>query len=89
MKIFKTLYPKKYDLIISNPPFFSKSLKPENSERLKAKHQEDLNFEDILKFSQKYLETNGSLNLILPYDQKDKVHHLSRKNMRYLLSDNA
>tara|TARA_B100001094_G_scaffold329320_1_gene391780 strand:+ start:640 stop:1362 length:723 start_codon:yes stop_codon:yes gene_type:complete len=77
---FQNFIPKKkYDLIISNPPFFSKSLRPENSERLKARHQEDLNFEDILKFSQKYLETNGSLNLILPYNQKDKVYHLSRK----------
>ena len=38
---------EKFDLIISNPPFFSKSLRPENSERLKARHQEDLNFEGL------------------------------------------
>ena len=83
---FQNFIPKKkYDLIISNPPFFSKSLKPENYERLKARHQEDLNFEDILKFSQKHLETNGSLNLILPYDQKEKVHFLSRKYELFII----
>ena len=83
---FQNFIPKKkYDLIISNPPFFSKSLRPENSERLKARHQEDLNFEDILKFSQKYLETDGSLNLILPYDQKEKVSHLSRKYELFII----
>lgn len=83
---FQNFIPKKkYDLIISNPPFFSKSLRPENSERLMARHQEDLNFEDILKFSHKYLDTNGSLNLILPYSQKDKVHHLSRKYGLYII----
>ena len=83
---FQNFIPKKkYDLIISNPPFFSKSLRPENSERLKARHQEDLNFEDILKFSQKYLKTNGSLNLILPYDQKEKVHYLSRKYELFII----
>ena len=38
-----------------------------------------------MKFSQKYLETNGSLNLILPYDQKDKVHHLSRKYELFII----
>ncbi|RPG82069.1 MAG: hypothetical protein CBC95_001230, partial [Crocinitomicaceae bacterium TMED135] len=83
---FQNFIPKKkYDLIISNPPFFSKSLMPENSERLMARHQEDLNFEDILKFSHKYLESNGSLNLILPNGQKDKVHHLSRKYGLYII----
>ena len=38
-----------------------------------------------MKFSQKYLKTNGSLNLILPYDQKKKVHYLSRKYELFII----
>ena len=38
-----------------------------------------------MKFSQKHLETNGSLNLILPYDQKEKIHYLSRRHELFII----
>jgi tRNA1Val (adenine37-N6)-methyltransferase len=69
-----------YDLIVSNPPYFKESLKPSNLERLKARHQNDLNFQDIVKFSEKNLTKNGSLNIILPYDQKKEAIELAKKH---------
>jgi tRNA1Val (adenine37-N6)-methyltransferase len=68
----------KYDLIISNPPFFSKSLKPENLERSRARHQEDLSYKNILKFSKKYLNLDGSLNIIIPFNDKEEAYNLSK-----------
>ncbi len=59
-----------YDLIVSNPPYFKKSLQPSNSDRSKARHQNDLKLEDILKFSKQHLTKDGSLNIFF---------HLSKK----------
>ena len=68
-----------YDLIVSNPPYFKESLKPSDSERLKARHQNDLKLEDILKFSKQNLTKDGSLNLILPFEQKSEAVEFAKK----------
>jgi tRNA1Val (adenine37-N6)-methyltransferase len=69
----------KYDLIVSNPPYFKKSLQPSNSERSKARHQNDLKLEDILKFSKQHLTKDGSLNIILPFEQKSEAIEFAKK----------
>ena len=68
-----------YDLIVSNPPYFKKSLKPSNSERSKARHQNDLKLEDILKFSNQNLTKDGTLNIILPFEQKKEAKEFAKK----------
>jgi tRNA1Val (adenine37-N6)-methyltransferase len=68
-----------YDLIVSNPPYFKKSLQPSNSERSKARHQNDLKLEDILKFSNQNLTKDGSLNIILPFEQKSEAIEFAKK----------
>ena len=69
-----------YDLIVSNPPYFKKSLQPSNSERSKARHQNDLKLEDILKFSKQHLTKDGSLNIILPFEQKSEAIEFAKKH---------
>ena len=69
-----------YDLIVSNPPYFKKSLQPSNSERSKARHQNDLKLEDILKFSKQHLTKDGSLNTILPFEQKSEAIEFAKKH---------
>jgi tRNA1Val (adenine37-N6)-methyltransferase len=68
-----------YDLIVSNPPYFKGSLQPSNSERSKARHQNDLKLEDILKFSKQNLTKDGSLNIILPFEQKKEAKEFAKK----------
>ena len=68
-----------YDLIVSNPPYFKKSLQPSNSERSKARHQNDLKLEDIIKFSKQHLTKDGSLNIILPFEQKKEAIQFAKK----------
>ena len=69
-----------YDLIVSNPPYFKKSLQPSNLERSKARHQNDLKLEDILKFSKQNLTKDGSLNIILPFEQKKEAIEFAKKH---------
>jgi len=68
----------KYDLIVSNPPYFINSLKPINTDRSNARHESSLSYKKILKFSIDHLSNLGSLNIILPYDQLDKALSTSK-----------
>lgn len=58
---------KKYDLIVSNPPFFQNSLYAPDQNRTNARHNASLEYEDILDASLKLLSNNGTLSLVLPY----------------------
>jgi tRNA1Val (adenine37-N6)-methyltransferase len=61
-----------YDVIVSNPPFFRNSLKPPDSKRSLARHDDRLNSESLIHYSIKLLSPAGRLALILPYDQSDQ-----------------
>jgi tRNA1Val (adenine37-N6)-methyltransferase len=60
---------KKYDLIISNPPFFSGDHKPATRQRLQARHTENLSYEQLAKGSAGILNQDGLLYLVLPYNE--------------------
>lgn len=57
---------KLYDLIICNPPFFTKSLKGENTQRNLARHNDDFSFEELIKILEINLENNGQASILLP-----------------------
>ena len=57
---------KKYDLIISNPPFFIDSLRPDDPGKELARHTDSLFFERLISGSAVHLNENGLLCLILP-----------------------
>ncbi|MFC2080428.1 tRNA1(Val) (adenine(37)-N6)-methyltransferase [Bacteroidota bacterium] len=56
----------KYDLIISNPPFFYDSMKPESQGRKHARHTETLSIDQILSSSKEILSPQGRLSIIFP-----------------------
>jgi tRNA1Val (adenine37-N6)-methyltransferase len=56
----------KFDLIVSNPPFFSNGVKNTNPHLSMARHNHLLPFEDIINGSKMLLSKNGMLSLILP-----------------------
>jgi tRNA1(Val) A37 N6-methylase TrmN6 len=59
--------PCKYDMIISNPPFFLQSSKPDRSARAAARHADDvLPFEQLAAGAAALLQPAGRLCLILP-----------------------
>lgn len=58
---------QKFDLIISNPPFFIDSLEPPEKERAIARHNNTLTFNDIIVGVKILLADNGLFSVILPY----------------------
>lgn len=61
-----------YDLIISNPPFFSNSLKSSDINKNLAKHNDNLSFEELAKGIYKLLKNNGKACIILPVNEANK-----------------
>jgi len=62
---FKPNY--KFDLIVSNPPFFNNSFKAKDTQRNIARHTNTLSFDDLLKQTSSLLSKNGKAYFILPF----------------------
>lgn len=61
---FKPL--EKYDLIVSNPPFFSQSLQNPDLLRKTARHNDSLLPEELAQHAKRLLKENGRLAVIYP-----------------------
>lgn len=70
----------RYDLIVSNPPYFSKSQKAGNISRTTARHNDTLNANDLLQISAKLLSPKGKINIIIPTELCD-TYKESAQNM--------
>lgn len=69
----------KFDLIISNPPYFENSTLSENNSKNKARHTLDLPIEDLYKHSSNLLCGDGYLNLIFPFDLEENHFSAAQK----------
>lgn len=59
--------PKKYDVIISNPPFFENDLKSENKKRNLALHSDELSLAELVSIIERLLKKDGNFFCLLPY----------------------
>ncbi|MDR1436988.1 MAG: methyltransferase [Candidatus Symbiothrix sp.] len=75
---------RKYDLIVSNPPYFSNSLPSPDKGRTQARHNNTLPFDDLIKKSLTLLSPQGKLALILPYGDFGRIHVLAKENGLFL-----
>ncbi len=75
---------EQYDLIVSNPPFFSNAIKAASNERTLARHNDSLSFEDLILNSLGLLHENGSLAVITPADAFDILNDQARINRLFL-----
>ncbi len=67
---------KKYDVIISNPPFYEKELKGGDSKKNIAHHNEGLLLSQLFSIIKKNLEPTGSFYLLLPYKRNEEIKSL-------------
>ena len=56
-----------YDLIISNPPFYSEDYKTKNKQRDLARFTEALPFEHLIASATKLLSINGTFSVVIPF----------------------
>lgn len=62
-------FSRKYDLIISNPPFFRNSLLGPDKERNTARHGLHFSYEDLLRVMTEVLAPGGYAAVLLPYQE--------------------
>ena len=83
-KLTNTFEEASFDAIVSNPPYFVNSLKCPNLQRNTARHTDTLSLEDLLQNSQQLLAPQGSIALILPYNQKDYLNNCLKQEKLYI-----
>ena len=68
---------KRYDLIVSNPPYFVKSLPAPDQKRTRARHTLDLSFEDLLTTVTRLITADGRFAVVLPYPEAKQFLELA------------
>lgn len=75
---------KKYDLIVSNPPFYINSLKSPEAKRELAKHADRDLFKSLILYVSKHLTDKGVIHFILPLNTVALVKEMASKNGLFL-----
>lgn len=65
-----------YDLIVSNPPFFTENYRSENEQRDLARFQEAMPFEELVEAADLLLSENGIFSVIIPFNAEDRFIEL-------------
>ena len=61
-----------YDIIISNPPYFSDSLKSQKLGKNTYRHQQEMTYEELLKGVKILLKKDGVFYVVIPYYEEKK-----------------
>jgi len=69
---------RKFDLIVSNPPFFSSSLRSLETRRSLARHDDSLSITDLIRKSVMLMKPQSRLAVILPYGRQFEFHEVAR-----------
>ena len=72
---------EKFDLIVSNPPYFVDSLLPSDAKRSTARHTHDLTFEELDEAVARLLTEGGRFALILPVAEFEKYLTITQLNI--------
>ncbi len=67
---------EKFDLIITNPPYFENSFLSIDNDRNRARHTNDLAVHELYECSSELLAEEGSLAIVIPADEE--YNHLQR-----------
>lgn len=68
-----------YDLIISNPPFYTEDYKTENEQRDLARFADAMPFEELIEAVALLLSESGIFSVIIPYKEEEKFIALAKE----------
>ena len=72
-----------YDLILSNPPFYSEDYKSQKTQRDLARFQDAMPFEHLLESVSKLLSENGMFSVVIPFKEEKDFICLASKYKLY------
>ena len=65
-----------YDIIISNPPFYSEDFKTNDSQRDLARFQDAMPFEELIEAADLLLSENGIFAVVIPFKEEERFLNL-------------
>ena len=77
-------FSKKYDCIISNPPFYEKEISSDNEKKNIAHHHLGLLFEELLGIIKGNLSSSGTFYLLLPFKRGEEIKKIILKEDLYV-----
>lgn len=82
---FSELTEMRFDLIVSNPPFFVDSLTCPDTNRSTARHTDQLPFNKLIAGAARLLTPGGKFCLITPADCENLISDLSQANNLHII----
>jgi tRNA1Val (adenine37-N6)-methyltransferase len=74
----------RYDLVVTNPPYFEHSTKASEEKRTVARHTDLLSFRDLLECVLKLLEPKGKFCMIAPFKEGEHFREMAEQKKLYL-----
>ncbi|MFK7048274.1 tRNA1(Val) (adenine(37)-N6)-methyltransferase [Flavobacterium columnare] len=74
-----------YDLIVSNPPFYTTNYKSNKESRDRARFEDSLPFEELIEAVDFFLSEQGIFTLIIPFTEEDKIKDLCNERSLFPL----
>ena len=74
----------RYDLIVSNPPYFDEDYLSADAKRNLARHTRSLSLWDLIEKAEKYLSPQGSIVLILPVQKESELRDILHQQALYI-----
>ncbi len=71
---------ERFDLIVSNPPFFHLSLQSPDRKRTLARHTDTLSYDALIEKSAQLLAKGGIISLVVPVEMEQKLDELAEVN---------
>lgn len=80
LKDFTKVTTNKYDLVVSNPPYFTDSYKPTDPQRFSARHNDQLPINELAENAAKLLSLSGQFCVILPVKESALLTSAARSH---------
>jgi len=76
---------EEYDIIVSNPPFYSEDYKTDNASRDLARFTDALPFDELIEAAYLLLSENGIFSVIIPYSAEEDFIALAKQSLLFPL----